>query len=334
MKQKAAIEHFRWAGAKPGLAWRQNETANCGAAFADTWNDLHGNEVVFMFSHSHCREDPSLNPAHVQNLKRAVSRHAPSLFRLIRNGRLSLHQSLNRRFQAELTPWKGSFIARYGFEVQHGPFAGMKCHESSAEQTYLPLLIGSYEAETHGFIDQALARDPRMILDIGCEAGYVAVGLALRQSSARLIGFDIDETARAKCRALAKKNGVEDRLSVEGACDLARLNTLCAAQHTLVFCDCEGCELDLLDPEAAPNLKMADMIVELHDFMRFDIDITPTLVSRFRDTHDIAIASVARRKVEDYPCLDLFPRTIRARAIHEDRVSYQQWAYFKARAFR
>jgi predicted O-methyltransferase YrrM len=276
-------------------------------------------------------EECPVNPSHVYAVKRAISTCAPALFDAIRYSRQAMHKRRNVRLQTALTPWKQSFISKFDFVVQGGPFAGMKFHRSSVADAYLPLLIGSYEAETHGFIETALARAPKIIVDVGCEAGYVAVGLALRAPAATVFAFDIDAVARSKCRSLAGINRVEDQVIVEGECTPQKLDALCC-DRVLVFCDCEGYELELLDPEKAPRLKNADIIVELHDFMRTDVAITPAILARFADTHDIAVTGVKRRSAADFPCLSVLPGKVRARALHEDRVEYQQWAYLKAKS--
>jgi hypothetical protein len=273
-----------------------------------------------------------MNPSHVYTVKRAISTYAPALFSAIRRSRLALHQRRNIRLQSALTPWKESFIRKFNFVVQSGPFAGMKFHRSDAASAYLPLLIGSYEAETHGFIETALARAPTTVVDVGCDAGYVAVGLALRAPAATVLAFDIRAEARSECRALATLNQVEERIVIGEECTPERLDAICGAR-SLVFCDCEGYELDLLDPKKAPQLKNADIIVELHDFMRIDIVITPEILSRFADTHEIAVTGVKRRSAEDFPCLAILPKDVRSQALHEDRVQYQQWAYLKAKSW-
>jgi ribosomal protein L11 methylase PrmA len=216
--------------------------------------------------------------------------------------------------------------------VQGGPFAGMKFHRSSAADAYLPLLTGSYEAETHGFIETALKRAPETIVDVGCDAGYVAVGLALRTAAATVYAFDIRAEARDNCRSLAVDNQVESRIVIGSECTPAKLDTICGTR-SLVFCDCEGYELDLLDPAKVPHLKDADIIVELHDFMRTDVAITPTILARFADTHDISLTGITRRSAEEFPSLSVLPQEVRARALHEDRVEYQQWAYLKAKSW-
>ena len=51
--------------------------------------------------------------------------------------------------------------------------------------------------------------------------------------------------------------------------------------------DCEGGELQLLDPEQVPGIQGCDVIVECHDFL--DASITSTLRQRFAATHDVEL---------------------------------------------
>ena len=62
---------------------------------------------------------------------------------------------------------------------------------------------------------------------------------------------------------------------------------------SLVFCDCEGCELSTLTPEDVPVLRECDLVVELHDFL--DPSITPTITERFGSTHRIEFVERAPR---------------------------------------
>lgn len=273
-----------------------------------------------------------MNPSHVFAVKRAISTYAPSLFSAIRYSRRVLHERRNTRLQSELTPAKQRFVEKFDFVVQGGPFAGMKFHRSSAEDAYLPLLSGSYEAEIHGFIETALKRGPVRIADVGCDAGYIAVGLAMRDIAATVFAFDIRAEARDNCRKLAAANQVDARVFVGEECTPEKLDTICG-RRALVFCDCEGYELELLDPARAPNLKDSDIIIELHDFMRTDVAITPTILARFEETHEIEVTGIKPRSAEDFPSVKVLPANVRARALHEDRVEYQQWAYLKAKSW-
>ena len=273
-----------------------------------------------------------MNPSHVFAVKRAISTYAPALFSAIRYGRGVAHRRRNIRLQSKLTPWKEAFVRKFGSVVQGGPFAGMIFHRRELAHLYLPLLTGSYEAEIHGFIETALQRRPKIIADVGCEDGFVAVGLALRAPDAKVFAFDILSIPRDQCRELAGLNKVEDRVIVGGECTPETLNTICS-DRSLIFSDCESYELELLDPDKVPALKNADIIVELHDFMRTDVAITPTVLARFTTTHDITVTGLTRRSADDFPSLAMLPKDVRAQALHEDRVEYQQWAYLKAKSW-
>ena len=204
-----------------------------------------------------------MNPSHIYAVKRAISTYAPPLFSAIRYSRQVLHRRRNVRLQSGLTPWKQRFVEKFGFVVQGGPFAGMKFHESSVADAYLPLLTGSYEAETHGFIETALKRVPERIVDVGCDAGYVAVGLALRAPAATVYAFDIRAEARDNCRSLAAANQVAPRVVIGSECTPASLDEICGAR-SLVFCDCEGYELRSSLPTFGIRINMTIESAYLH----------------------------------------------------------------------
>ena len=90
----------------------------------------------------------------------------------------------------------------------------------------MPKLVGSYEAELHGVIEQIVATDYQVVVDVGCAEGYYANGLARRLPSARVYAFDTDPEARHLCEAMAALNGVEKRVIVGGKCEPDDLNAL------------------------------------------------------------------------------------------------------------
>jgi len=222
-------------------------------------------------------------------------------------------------------------IARYGQKIQDGPFAGMLYLDESEGSALVPKLIGSYEAEVHSRIVELSHpdRDVR-IVNIGCDEGYYAVGMALRIPSATIYGFDINPRAQEMCGQLAQMNGVADRVQVEGECTAARLHSILRAGDILI-CDCEGCEFAVLDPERAPVLKTTHMIVELHDSDHLELNITPSLMARFRDTHEIELCSVKRRRDSDWRAVQFLNPSRRRLAIDEGRVLGQQWALMRAK---
>lgn len=175
-------------------------------------------------------------------------------------------------------------VERSGDHVLSGPFKGMAYPVRTSEGSRNPRLVGSYEACLAPVIEEIAAGGYDTVIDVGCAEGYYAVGLALRLPDARVIARDTDPQAQEFCRRLASANGVADRVEVGGEVDAAGLAALVRGR-TVIFCDTEGAEEVLLDPDTAPGLRGADIIVEVHEGMKAGrVDL---LTRRFAPSHDV-----------------------------------------------
>ena len=196
----------------------------------------------------------------------------------------NLHMALRM-----LAKWRSQLIdrtlaKRNGGEVLSGPFAGMDYSVKAAEGARSARLLGCYEAALAPVIEEIVASAPEVILDIGCAEGYYAVGLARRLTQARILARDESPLARDLCQALARLNGVADRVEVGGLVTHAEFD-MALTRDTVVICDIEGAEIDLLDPAAAPGLLNARILVECHDCMT--PGIAATLTARFTPSHHV-----------------------------------------------
>lgn len=268
----------------------------------------------------------------VNPVKRFLWDHCRPLFLAIRRVRKSVRDARDRRIGESRRAVQKDYLGHYGPKVQDGPFRGMCYMCESFGSALLPKLVGSYEAELHPFLEELFSRaEVPTVVDVGCDEGYYAVGLALRLPRASVYAFDINPVAREACRRLCVLNGVQDRVVVEGECTSQWLSEVLRPGSLLVS-DCEGCEFSLLDPVLSPALKSAYVLVELHDFEHMELKITPTIVSRFRETHHITLTAVRRRDLSDWPSVRfLSPRQQRL-AVYEGRVLGQQWAYLRPKA--
>lgn len=188
-----------------------------------------------------------------------------------------------------LAKWRSELISntlvkRSGTTILSGPFQGMKYATDGAEGTRSSRLLGVYEASLAPVIDTIIARAYPLVIDIGSAEGYYAVGLARRMPATRLMARDESPKAQDLCRALAALNDVADRVEIGGRMDHAGL-AICATTPTAIICDIEGAEGDLLDPTAAPALRAADILVEVHEFMA--PGLLALLTTRFAPTHTI-----------------------------------------------
>lgn len=214
--------------------------------------------------------------------------------------------------------------------VPYGPFAGMRCvaDYSCSGSSAVPRMLGSYEAELHDTILELASRGYERIVNIGCGEGYYAVGLARLMPTAHVYALDPEPTARIMCNAAAELNGVAERVTVMGKCTPAMLQAL-AHPKTLIFCDCEGAELELLDPVAIPTLAQCDILVEMHDFLQ--ADTSAMLETRFRGTHSIQVIRQVPRDPRAFPILQLLSDLDQMVSLCEFRPGRTPWGLFLAK---
>ena len=211
--------------------------------------------------------------------------------------------------------------------VRHGPFSGMKFDPlpSPSLRTLHPLatcVIGCYESQLHNWINDAIVYGYDRILDIGCAEGYYAVGFALKSRNSTVYAYDIDQRARENTGGLARLNGVAEKVHVRGLCTFDELNRE-VSNRTLIFCDIEGSEFDLLRPDFAPVLSRADLIVEMHDCYR--PGVTEALARRFLPSHQIEIVYHGAKYPVEFPVLKAVPATEHAWLLQEGRPGDQRW---------
>jgi SAM-dependent methyltransferase len=192
--------------------------------------------------------------------------------------------------------------------------------------SHVPKLLGSYEQELHGVISEVIAETPPYIVDVGCGEGYYVIGLARRIPGTVAIGYDISESAQSACIRNASLNSVGSRVRVHGKCDHATLNEL-PLERSVLIVDCEGFELELLDPKMVPGLQKCRVLVELHEALA--AGVTRELLDRFSSTHSIRLIDSQARDPREYALLKDLPPRHAAMAIDECRGGPMQWAWMK-----
>lgn len=207
--------------------------------------------------------------------------------------------------------------ARVGGVVQRGPFEGMRLTDRLTDTS--PKVLGSYEEELHDTFEQLLESRPEQVVNIGSSDGYYAVGCKLRLPSSDVWAFDTSEYFQGIVAATAELNGV--RVNIGGLLEPARLDAIAHDKNTLVICDCEGCEYELLSPEHSPSLREATLVVELHE----QPGQPGEFLWRFAGTHRATLISSEPRNADNYCELDDLPDHDRSLAVFE-RPFTMTWA--------
>lgn len=241
---------------------------------------------------------------------------------------------LNDSFRL-LAKWRSVLIAntiiqQQGTIVSEGPFAGLDYLAASSEGCLAARLLGCYEQPLLPYIEAAMQEDYAAVVNVGCADGYYCVGMARRMPNTKMYAYDINPEAQKACLNLAEKNQVAERVEIGALFTPAEFAQF-AHKHTLVVCDIEGAEKDLLDPVAAPALKNMDIIVESHDCIVNGM--TDTLLARFSDTHDITVIhdNGLRALSSNYAWLESWSHMDQLTATWEWRAGPTPWMVMKSK---
>ena len=217
-------------------------------------------------------------------------------------------------------------------KVQSGPFAGLQINPELLPVHVAPKLLGTYESEIHEVLERLILRDPHQVINVGCAEGYYAAGLAMRLPYATVEAFDADPKARKATEKNAILNDLGDRVRTHGILLRDQLEKLLSGRKTLLVVDCEGGEVELLDPRRSASLCYADILVELHPGI--DPMIPSIMTGRFCTTHAIEVYEPMTpvEKADQAPAW--VPDDIRFTATDERRDRNLWMAMFAHRALR
>ena len=220
--------------------------------------------------------------------------------------------------------YTADFIAHNPKIVQAGPFVGMNYVDSAVGSNYIHKLIGSYEAVLHPVIKSLQNSDFNTVLDIGSAEGYYLIGLGRMFPQAHLIGFELEDVGRSLTKEMYQKNNLYNQLDLQEEATASNIGQFITSQ-TLLICDCEGAELDILDIEKCPALSIVkSAIIELHDDFR--PGIKQTLTNRFSKTHTISIIKFQMAEPDEYPYLArIKDKSQQYELLRERGIQDQEW---------
>lgn len=193
----------------------------------------------------------------------------------------------------------------------------------------LPKIVGTYELEIQAEVLDRVRAAKHRIIDVGAAEGYYAVGALVLNTDIQVTAYEDASGARAACHALARLNGVENRLALRGPCRPSELaQDLSGGDIDLVIIDIDGGERELCDPALVPELARVSIVIETHE--AFSPGVRDLLVSRFQATHTIREISAGARSARDIrsPLLRWLAATVppfASRCLSEFRPPGQTW---------
>ncbi|MEO6406655.1 MAG: hypothetical protein ABIY51_16350 [Ferruginibacter sp.] len=216
--------------------------------------------------------------------------------------------------------------------VLHGPFKGMVYAKARGQgSSYYAKLLGSYEKEIHPFIFTAFDNLYVSIINIGCDDGYYAIGLASHFKNIPVHAFDTNPKALWNAKHLAAENNVETYLHFSGTFTNSMTNDF-SKGRSLFIVDCEGDEINIFTKTNAANFQTSDLLIELH------LHLNPSAVfyftSLFSASHHIEIVDSVpdHLKAMHYNYPEIKDLDYKTRLfIVEEREVFMQWIFLTAK---
>lgn len=214
--------------------------------------------------------------------------------------------------------------------VKYGPFSGMQY--ATAENfcsTLFPKLLGSYEREVSFCIEKIIASQPQYIINIGAAEGYYSIGMAKALPESHVIAFEAEPYAQQLCSAMAKRNHVEDRISLHGKITSDETLLKFPNQNTAIICDIEGFEKNILTEKVFKYFSNSFFLIEIHDYIS---PYTSLCVQQAcKSSHSItiipALEDANKSIIYDYKEISCYSQNIKEAFLAEGRTTPMVWFF-------
>jgi len=212
--------------------------------------------------------------------------------------------------------------------VSKGPFKGMKIDTQVpwGDGGITAKLLGCYEQEISDVMASIRGTSFDAVINIGSAEGYYTVGAAMILDTPKVVAVDIDPAALSATRRNAERNGVSDKVDGRGAMNTEELAAfLTEFPRSLVICDCEGFELDLIVPAVTAAGSRAHFLIECHDFI--GRPVTDTLNTLLSSSHTVDIIGEGARDPNRHEILRKRSALDHWLAVCEFRPETMQWIF-------
>jgi hypothetical protein len=174
-------------------------------------------------------------------------------------------------------------IDKIGNKIYFGPFSSMKIPEKVFEKITTSEILGLYESCLHSNIENLLNKNIENILLIGGNNGYYASGLTYLLQPKNIYIYETFANFHEIISSWFELNNLKNFYILGEA-------TIEEFKHKIsnidfVFMDCEGYEVELLNPKLFLWQVNANFLIELHPF--YVPNLIATLSDRFKETHEI-----------------------------------------------
>ena len=220
---------------------------------------------------------------------------------------------------------------RHKGKVQRGEYKGLLL-DGSSNVSRGPLglkILGFYEKPV---VEEIVASSPfKDLVNFGAADGYMSLGPLFAGFCQRSICFEMTQKGRHAVACNAELNHLTEKVEIRGIVDdriLSHLDEIdVSPKQTLILCDIEGAEFNVLNAKVLNDLRGAKIIVELHDrVMEGGVSLRNALIERLPDGARYRILrsgeSLNYKGIED---LDRLSDNDRALVLSDGRKVFGEW---------
>jgi len=173
----------------------------------------------------------------------------------------------------------------FNSKIYFGPFTGLKIPDSLYKILTVSEILGMYESCLHPLFSQLFNRKIKNIVVVGGNNGYYSAGLSYLFHPEKIVIYEMVQVLHSTISSWFEKNNLTN-YEILGEATISEFKNW-KQKTDLIFIDCEGFEVHLLNPIEFEWQKKADVIVELHPF--YIDNLLNIIAERFSQTHEIEI---------------------------------------------
>jgi hypothetical protein len=180
---------------------------------------------------------------------------------------------------------KCSLVEKIGNRIYFGPFSGIIIPKESNSLLTISEILGLYESCLHSKFTDLLNQDISNVILVGGNNGYYAAGISYLFNPEILNIYE----SESKFHPIINSWFLENKLSQINILGKATSEEFGSIESKIdfLFMDCEGYEIELLNPQLFLWQQKTEILLELHPF--YVSNLIAKISSKFKKTHNIEI---------------------------------------------
>lgn len=247
--------------------------------------------------------------------------------------KFSNYYQKNYNFQEKISYEYINGVLNYIFKdriIKHGLFKGMH-YNIDPNKNIFQKLLGSYEKEVQIVMEHLIKLKPKVIINIGTEDGYYAIGMGFKLHTSNVLIYENDNTHITSCYKLARENNILDKVKIYNK---YKINEFSEVLHNIIdnpifICDYRGEEQNLFNRNLFFKFRKSFFIIKIYDSTFYDMG--KLLISSFQETHDYkeiySITDYEKVNKYNYEEISHFDFSEKLLLLSENNDKYKRWFY-------